>query len=65
MNEEKKKFKKYEAVKIMATVDADGDVYVKGKGKTYYYVGYLADEDKTTEIPNHLYKKVKRMLNKK
>jgi len=65
MNKEIKKLRKYETVKITARIDADGDIYVKGKGRTYYYIGYLADEDRTTEIPNHLYKKVKRTINKK
>ncbi|MFA5174778.1 MAG: hypothetical protein WC438_06370 [Candidatus Pacearchaeota archaeon] len=60
-----KKFKKYETLKITARVDADGDVYVKGKGNVCYYVGYLTDEDRITEVPNHIYKKIKRILIKK
>ena len=64
-NKEKKKINKYETVRITANVDADGDVYVKGKNGNYYYIGYLEDDDnRITEVPNHLYKKIKRIIKK-
>lgn len=54
---------RYETIRVVAHIDADGDVYVKDKKGTFRYIGFLGDEDCLIHrVPNAFYKQAKKII---
>jgi hypothetical protein len=52
----------YKTIRVIADIHCDGDIYIKGKDKSFHRIGLLG-ESSFCSVPNKFYLKAKKLIN--